>query len=155
MGKHNGHRSQEQSGQEHPQTHFASQGSQGSTQGSTPGATQIAEAGGAALQGVRDLATGAADTAREQAKAGATALGSGMRNLATTLRDKVPHEGMVGNAASTLADTLERSGRHLEEDGFNGLADDVSRLVRNNPIPALCVGIGLGFLAAQVFRSER
>jgi hypothetical protein len=118
--------------------------------------------GAAATEKARDVASSAADTARhavdtakEQAEQGTAALGSGMRNLASTLREKAPHEGMMGTAASSLADTLERGGHYLEEEGINGLFDDVGTLVRRNPLPAVLIGVGLGFLMAQMCRSER
>lgn len=97
----------------------------------------------------------AAQTAQEQVKAGATALGTGMRNLASTLRSSGPHDGLMASAATSLADRLDRSGRHLEEEGLNGLIDDLSGLIRSNPLPAICVGIGIGFLTAHFLRSER
>jgi F0F1-type ATP synthase assembly protein I len=33
------------------------------------------------------------------------------------------------------------------------MAEDVSELIRRNPIPAMLVGVGIGFLLAKVFRS--
>jgi len=35
------------------------------------------------------------------------------------------------------------------------MADDVTDLIRRNPIPALFVGIGLGFLLARLTTSSR
>jgi hypothetical protein len=80
-------------------------------------------------------------------------VGSGMRNLAGTLRENLPHEGMMGSASSAVADTLERGGRYLEEEGLSGLGEDLTSLIRRNPIPALLVGIGVGFLIARSMRS--
>jgi len=107
------------------------------------------------LGGAGDRMRDLGQTAREQAQAGGAALGAGMRNLASTLRQNVPQEGMMGTAASNLADTLERGGHYLEEEGLGHLVNDLGTLVRRNPLPAVCIGIGLGFLFAQMFRSER
>lgn len=93
--------------------------------------------------------------AREQAEAGGAALSSGMRNLADSLRHGGPHEGMMGSAAAGLADTLERGGQYLEQEGLGGLVEDLGTLIRRNPLPAVLVSIGVGFLFAQMFRSER
>jgi len=110
------------------------------------------ELGGSAAEQARHYA----QAARDQAEAGAAALGSGMRNLADTLRQRAPHEGMMGTAASGLADSLERGSHYLEQEGINGLAEDLSTLVRRNPLPAVLIGVGVGFLFAQMFsRSER
>jgi len=117
---------------------------------------------GAVGDRVRDFAAGAADkaknlaqTARDQAEAGASAVSSGMRNLADALRQNVPEEGMMGTAASSVADTLERGGRYLEQEGIGALVEDLGTLVRRNPLPAVLVSIGVGFVFAQMFRSER
>jgi hypothetical protein len=78
-----------------------------------------------------------------------------MRNLADTLRHNAPHEGMMGSAASSFADTLERGSNYLEQEGMEGMLEDLSTLVRRHPLPAVLIGFGAGFLVAQLFRSER
>jgi hypothetical protein len=60
---------------------------------------------------------------------------------------------MMGTAASRVADTLETGGRYLQEHGLSGIGDDFSNLIRRNPIPAVLVGIGVGFLLARSLRS--
>jgi hypothetical protein len=52
-----------------------------------------------------------------------------------------------------VADTLETGGRYLQEHGLSGIGDDFSNLIRRNPIPAVLVGIGVGFLLARSLRS--
>ena len=69
-----------------------------------------------------------------------------MKSLAGTIRDKAPGSGMMGNAASTVADTLESGGRYLQEQGLSGIGEDLTNLIRRNPFPALLVGIGVGYL---------
>lgn len=114
------------------------------------------DATSAAAERVKDMASQAAQAAREQAQAGTAAVGSGMRNLASSLREHAPHEGMLGNAASGLADSLQRGGEYLEHEGLSGILEDVGALIRRNPIPAVLVGVGVGFLLAQLMRgSER
>jgi hypothetical protein len=78
-----------------------------------------------------------------------TAVGSGMKSLAGTLREKAPHEGLLGSASSAVASTLETSGRYLEEEGLGGIAEELTNLVRRNPIPSVLIGIGLGYLIAR------
>jgi hypothetical protein len=83
------------------------------------------------------------------------AVGGGLRSLGSTLRQKAPNEGMMGDASSAVANTLERTGRHLQEEGFRGIIDDVTNAIRRNPIPALFVGIGVGFLLARALTPRR
>jgi hypothetical protein len=102
------------------------------------------------------LASNAADTAKDwastagnKAESALEGVGSGMSSLAGTVREKLPHEGMMGTASGYVADALESGGRYLQEEGFSGMADDLTNMIRRNPIPALLVGIGLGYLLAR------
>ncbi|HLW66201.1 MAG TPA: hypothetical protein VKS79_12890 [Gemmataceae bacterium] len=79
-------------------------------------------------------------------------VGSGMQSLAGTIREKAPHEGFLGTASSRVAETLDSGGRYLQEQGISGLADDLTDVIRRNPIPAIFVGVACGFLLARAFR---
>lgn len=91
----------------------------------------------------------AASTVGHKADDAAGSVGSGMQSLAGTIRQKMPHEGMIGSAGSAVADTLERGGRYLEQEGLSGMAQDLTNLVRRNPIPSLLIAFGVGFLIAR------
>jgi hypothetical protein len=60
---------------------------------------------------------------------------------------------MLGEATTTVAKGLEQGGRYLQKEGVTGMADDLSDMIRRNPIPAVLVGIGIGFMLAQLTRS--
>jgi len=94
-----------------------------------------------------------ASTAGKRVDEAATALGERVRSAGSTLRERGPHDGMLGTATSTVADSLEHTGRYLSEEGIAGMAEDVTELIRRNPIPAMLVGVGIGYLLAKVFRS--
>jgi len=111
---------------------------------------------GTAADKARDLASNVADRARDAASAvghGATHatsnVGHTMENLAGTLREKAPHEGVLGSAASSVASGLETGGRYLQEEGLRGMTDDLTNLIRRNPFPAILVGIALGYVIAR------
>ncbi len=53
------------------------------------------------------------------------------------------------DATSSVGGALENTGHYLKEDGLRHIASDVTELIRRNPIPAMLIGIGLGFLVAQ------
>jgi hypothetical protein len=57
-----------------------------------------------------------------------------------------------------VADTLEGGGRYLQEHGLSGIGEDLTNLVRRNPVPAVLLGIGLGlglgYLIARVTSSR-
>jgi hypothetical protein len=76
-----------------------------------------------------------------------------MQSLAHNIREHAPKIGVVGSAATAVAGTLERGGRYLETEKLSGMGEDFTNLIRKNPIPALLVGIGLGYLLARATRS--
>jgi len=79
------------------------------------------------------------------------AVGNEMKSLGGTIREKGPRDGMLGNASSAVANTLESCGRELQEHGLTGIADDITGTIRRHPVPAVLIGIGLGFMLSRVF----
>jgi hypothetical protein len=75
-----------------------------------------------------------------------------MRNLAGTIRQSAPNEGMIGSAASTVAERLEAGGRYLEEETLSDLSREAMDLIRRYPLQAMLVGIGIGYLIARATR---
>jgi len=91
----------------------------------------------------------AASFVGQKAEDATGAVGSGMKSLAGTIREHTPASGPIGSASCAVADTLESSGRYLQEHGLSGIGADMTSLIRRNPIPALLVGIGVGFLISR------
>jgi hypothetical protein len=106
-----------------------------------------------AASNVAHRAEDVASNVGHKAEDATAAVGSGMQSLAGTIREKLPHEGMLGSASSAVASGLESGGRYLKEEGLSGITEDLTNLIRRNPIPALLVGIGIGFLLARSTRS--
>jgi len=102
---------------------------------------------------VADKARDIASNVGDRVESGVSAVGKGMESLAGTIRDRGPSGGVFGGAASGVAGALDTSGRYLEEQGLSGMAEDLTSLIRRNPIPAMLVGVGLGFLLARMTRS--
>jgi hypothetical protein len=120
-----------------------------------------------ASEQARDLASNAADKAKnvassvagrakdvasnlgQRAEDATHAVGSSMQALGGTVRGKLPHEGVVGAAASSIAGGLESGGQYLREEGLSGIAEDMTNLIRRNPVPAMLVGLALGFIIAR------
>jgi hypothetical protein len=78
------------------------------------------------------------------------AVGSGMESLAGTIRQHLPPDSSLATASSSVADSLERGGHYLRQEGLGGMGRDITNLIRQNPIPALLVGVGIGFLLAKI-----
>jgi len=100
---------------------------------------------------VAQKAEDAASYVAHKAEDCTTSVGQNMKSLAGTIRSSAPHEGMLGNAGTAVANTLETYGRELEQHGLGGIADDITNTVRRHPVPAVMIGIGLGFLLARTF----
>jgi len=106
-----------------------------------------------AASGLADRAGSVASGAMDKAEDATGAMGHGMRSLADTIDRGGPDGGMLGTAASAVADSLRTGGEYLEQHGLSGIADDLTDLIKRNPIPALFVGIGIGYLLARATRS--
>jgi hypothetical protein len=97
-----------------------------------------------------EKARDAASTVGEKAESAVSSVGSGMQSVADAIRDKGPHQGVMGSATSAVASALDSGGRYLEDQGLSGMAEDLTNLIRRNPLPALLLGVGLGFLLARM-----
>ena len=89
----------------------------------------------------------------DQAEHATGAVGTCMESFAETIREHSPKEGMLGSASQAISEKFEKGGQYLEEKGLKGMGEDITDLIRSNPVPALLVGIGLGFLLAKMMRS--
>ena len=49
-----------------------------------------------------------------------------------------------------IAGRLERGGQYLQQEGLSGMADDLTSMIKRNPIPALLMGVGIGFILARL-----
>jgi hypothetical protein len=140
------------SGEEHPRgrgtEHNGGKGKQAADKARDL-AANVGEKAREAASGVAEKARDLASNVGQRAEDATAAVGSGMRSLAGTLRETLPHEGVVGSASSTVAGGLESTGRYLQDEGLGGLAQDMTNLIRRNPIPALLLGVGLGFILAR------
>ena len=72
-----------------------------------------------------------------------------MKAAADAIRHNAPHDGRLGQASTAVAQSLTDTGAYLEREGLEGIAKDITTLIKKNPIPALMIGIGLGFLVAR------
>jgi uncharacterized protein YjbJ (UPF0337 family) len=81
-----------------------------------------------------------------------SAVGEGIGSLANAIREKAPHEGAVGTAATAVAEKLDIAGSYLQEKDVNHVLGDVSSMIRRYPVPSLLIGLGIGYLLARSTR---
>ena len=116
----------------------------------TRGAISTAtEKGHEALESAKD----SVGTMQERAHEAVAGVPGQMKHLAEQIRERAPHQGTIGSAAHTVADTLESGATYLEDHDVRDIAQDLAGVVRNHPIPAVLAGIGVGFLLGRTLRS--
>jgi dsDNA-specific endonuclease/ATPase MutS2 len=126
--------------------HAAGQKAQDLAQKAGEKAQDLAQAAGQKVQDV-------AHVAGQKAEDATASLGSGLKTAAEKVRENAPHEGMLGRGAEAVASTLERGGDYLKDKNLHGMAEDMTEMIKRNPIPAVLLGIGLGFLLGRTLRS--
>jgi len=116
---------------------------------------------GQAADKAKDLAgqagsaiSSAASTVGHKAEDATAAVGHGIQNLGGQVRDSGPHSGVLGTATRAVADGLEGAGKYVEDKNLTGMMDDMSGLIKRNPIPALLLGLGIGFLIGRALSSS-
>ncbi len=122
---------------------------QGAQEKMTGMAEKVTDRAKEAASAVGQSASNIASAAAQKADDATATVGSGMRSMAETVRHRGPRSGILGTTSSSVADALERGGEYLEEEGLSGIAEDITSLIRRNPVPSLLVGIGIGFLLAR------
>jgi len=141
-------------------TNFPSKGKEENRTDAGPMIDRAKDFAGQALQKGKEAAGQASDKAGEAASMvgrkvddATHAVGSGIKNLADRIKDGGPQEGFLGQATRQVADTIKEGGAYLEQGGFSGMTKDVTDLIRRNPVPAVVLGLGLGFLLGRMLRS--
>jgi hypothetical protein len=116
-------------------------------------ADKAKDAASHAGEAVKDAAQAAGHTVAQKAEQATSAVGSGMQSLADTVRHHTPESGMLGSASRSVADTLDHTGKYIEDRNLSGMMEDVTGLIKRNPIPAVLLGLGVGFLLGRALRS--
>jgi uncharacterized protein YjbJ (UPF0337 family) len=81
-----------------------------------------------------------------------SAVGEKIGSIAEAIREKAPHEGTMGAAATAVAGKLDVAGSYLQEKDLNHVFSDMSSMIRRYPVPALLIGLGIGYLLARSTR---
>jgi ElaB/YqjD/DUF883 family membrane-anchored ribosome-binding protein len=106
-----------------------------------------------AASSVSDMASHAASSVGKKADDLTADAGTNIKNLGNTIEEKGPHGGVMGQASHAVAETLRESGKYLEDAKLSGMAEDLTQMIRRNPMPALFIGIGVGFLLGRALRA--
>jgi len=115
-------------------------------------ASHAGNALGSAATAAENALSSAASTVGHKAEGAVSSVGTGLQSLGEKVREKAPDSGLLGKGADTVASAMEQTGKYIEDRNLSGMTEDVTNLIRRNPIPALLVGLGVGFLLGQLVR---
>ena len=85
------------------------------------------------------------------------AAASGLESLATKLHDNagnLPGGEKVASAAHTAASSLSSTADYIRDHDLGSMAEDVQKIVKKNPGPALLVAAFLGFVVGRAFSKD-
>jgi hypothetical protein len=105
-----------------------------------------------AASAVGAMASQAASNAGKKADDLTASAGVGIQGAGDKLSKNTPQTGMLGSASQAVARTIKDGGEYLEGAKLSGMTEDIVQLIRQNPIPVVLIGIGLGWLAWRKLR---
>jgi hypothetical protein len=104
----------------------------------------------------RQLYSEAKDRIEAEAQQQTNRVAQGIRSFSGDLRSMAEQADTETSAASWArqgAGQLEGLANRIEDGGFEGLVDDVSRFARRNPGTFLAIALGAGILAGRIARN--
>jgi hypothetical protein len=81
-------------------------------------------------------------------------MGTGIKSMGESLKSAIP-EGAMHDAACSVAESLESTGKYLEEHGFSAMTEDLTNVIKRNPLPSVFIAAGIGFLMAKACTPSR
>jgi hypothetical protein len=115
-------------------------------------AGSVGEMASHATSAIVGMASNTAQNVVEKADNLTAQAGSGLRSLGDKLSDDGLQQGMFGNASQAVAKKMHDSGDYIDRAKLSGMTTDVADLIRRYPISSMLVGVGLGCLAARMWR---
>ncbi|MFO1007319.1 MAG: hypothetical protein U0929_15265 [Planctomycetaceae bacterium] len=106
------------------------------------------ETGGA----VGSMASDAVHRVGQKADDITSSAGAGIKGLGDKLGQNTPQSGMMGTASQSVAKTVHDGGQYIEDAKLSGMAEDVAQMIRRNPIPAILIALGIGWIVARKMR---
>lgn len=114
-------------------------------------ASDVAHKAQDAASNLGQKAKDVASIATEKTDDAISSVGERMSSWAGSIREKAPHEGVVGSAASAIANRMDAGGHYLQAHGLSEMTDDLESVIRRYPMQSLLVGFGVGCLIGLAF----
>jgi uncharacterized protein YjbJ (UPF0337 family) len=96
----------------------------------------------------------------EQTAGVAAAVTTAARDAASAVTETVgtaaaKAQEMAGAAATAVTDTVAGTGTSVQETGVQALPGDLVEIIRRYPVPALLIGLGIGFVLGRSLGTGR
>lgn len=117
-------------------------------------ANSVAERSKDAIDAISQNASDAAAFLGKQGENATDAVSQGFKATARTIRDHVPGEGPVKDAAFGVAQQFSNAAGYLDERGMEGLVADISTVIKRSPLATVAAGLGVGFLLGLTQRPK-
>jgi uncharacterized protein YjbJ (UPF0337 family) len=96
----------------------------------------------------------------EQTAGVAAAVTSAAQDVASTVAETAgtaaaKAQEVAGAAATAVTDTVAGAGTYVQEKGVQALPADLAGLIRRYPVPALLIGLGIGFVLGRSLGTGR
>jgi ElaB/YqjD/DUF883 family membrane-anchored ribosome-binding protein len=107
----------------------------------------------------RETVSKATETAKQQADTQLNRLSGGLERIAETLHEtsgnlRQQDQGMVAGYVEKAASQVERASDYLRVSTANDIIEDVQSYARREPVVAIGVAVGVGFLAARLLKAS-
>ncbi len=100
---------------------------------------------------VKDKAEAAIEDLKTGSNDAINSLGEKLNQASATIADKAQAHPEYASEIKTVADSLENSGNYLKKRNVSQIGGDMVELVRQHPLKAATLAIGLGLLIGQAF----
>jgi hypothetical protein len=102
---------------------------------------------------VGTMASDAASDVGRKADNLVSSAGAGMKDMGDRLSRSGPQSGMLGSATQAVGQSVHDGGEYLENAKLSGMSKDIAQMVRQNPLPAVGIAFGLGWLLSSRMRN--
>jgi len=112
-------------------------------------AATVGEAASHAAAATGAMASQAACDVGRRADEMTARAGAGLQDLGDRISRQAPQSGILAGASQSVAQAVRSGGEYVEEAKLSGMAEDLSEVVRRNPLPSVLIAVFVGWFVAR------
>ena len=78
--------------------------------------------------------------------------GANIQGLGDMISKNSPESGLLKNASEVVAGVVKEGGEYLHEAKLSGLTEDVTHVIRRNPIQSVLIALGVGWFIGRTLK---